>query len=146
MWSNHGQTIRKSPGIWRQVRMKYCEKCGSPIEDLSHHPKAKLCKTCRGNARKRIVEKAVAPAIPTVKEYLKIHDWPAIVRPRNIVDEHPELYTMFEIEEGNGRIYWIVSNALGCITTPSGERYISPTNKKRVYERTKITEINDADL
>ena len=116
--------------------MRLCMICGKNIDDLSNHPNAKQCKTCRTVRMNPIImthEKYGAE----IRAHLDNIGWPVFLRPFSEIKENPNLMAT------GGRTdrsrHTIFCQPLSEIEHEGyAYRYYSKGSGKTIYKLTKI--------
>lgn len=104
---------------------RVCTRCGGEIDDLSIHPYALTCETCRAQQRGINISPDLHDNVAVLAGHLSRNGWPKYAKAANIISDAPEVLDEMGLSGvGHQRAVWLMARCIAKVTTPDGGRYV----------------------
>jgi len=124
---------------------RVCRRCGEEIDDLSRHPWARLCASCRRQIGTTNLRPSREHDIAVISDYLSRHEWPTYARAATIIETEPDILVKLGLRSDQvPRGRWLISQYIPQVCAPQGRRYTkrNHTSFGTTYELTSSQDIH----
>lgn len=103
---------------------RQCKKCGGEITDLTAHPRATVCASCRRQIATENLRPSREEDLAVISAHLEHHDWPTYVRAATIIETDPDILMKLGLRSDQvTRGRWLISQYIPQVRDPQGRRY-----------------------